>query len=133
MGKTYIKLDNQEKLILDKIHVITEIPKAVIKKVFLGLLFAHSIEFYDENELVVPYICKLDVDVFSNTVSNNIVEGGIKLNATPSNSLEDEIIAITNGETTKSEQYNKENIRKRVQEILEIDPLSVKSFLEKLL
>ena len=132
MNKVHISLSTEEKLMLDKIHVITEIPKVIIKKVFLGLLLAHTIEYYDENELIIPYICKLGVNVISK-IQNKTVEGVVALNATPNEALTDEIIAICNGETTKSEKYNKDKILKKIQEILEINSFDPKSFVDNLL
>lgn len=122
MTKTPIKLNNEEKLTLDKIHVITKIPKAVIKEVFFGLLKAHSIEYYGDHGIVIPYICKIKSTAISTgKVTKKGEEIKVILDAKPSESLQNEVIAILNDKVTPTEEYHKNKIKKKIESDLDIN------------
>jgi hypothetical protein len=119
MSKTQIKLNNDEKLMLDKIHVITKIPKNTIKDVFFGLLIANSIEHFGKNDLIIPYICRLMVEINQKATSKGI-KANIYLKGEAAESLYNEFVAILDDKITPTEEYWKEKICKKFEIDLDV-------------
>ena len=105
MTKKYLKLSNEEKEYIKKLAVLSNSTEADITDIFLRMLIAFSLDYYDpevEFNFCIPFIANLKVSVEETETSEGI-QPYVKIEATPNDSLIKEIAAISEGIETPIE------------------------------
>jgi hypothetical protein len=117
--RQFLKLSLEEKDFLDRIVSISCVDKTVVKEVLQAILKMITIELYaDFNTIYIPYICSLNVTSYEN-LSSKGVETIVELEATPSKNLIEEVIAISEGEITPTQEYTRQKIYKSLEDKIE--------------
>lgn len=117
-----MKLSKEEKNFLENITAISALDKKSVRTFFRSLLVASTMSvFTDENEIYIPYLCKLNInyDVDENGNLN------IKIDAEPSIELTEEIKSIVNNDSPPSKKYFQKEIFEKLKNILEIEELEL--------
>lgn len=120
MSKRYLKLSKEERAFIKKMSVISGESEAVIKNIFLSMLMAFTIEYFDADvdyNLCIPYIANLKVDTENMATKKGLVKI-VSILATASNTLKAEIKAIHNGEETPTEKMIKQKIKNRFESLI---------------
>ena len=117
-----MKLSKEEKNFLENITAISALDKKSVRTFFKSLLVACTMSvFTDENEVYIPYLCKLGI-----TYSIDKEESlNIELKAEPSMELIEEIKGIVNDEDPPSKKYFQKEIFEKLKNILEIEELEL--------
>lgn len=120
-----LKLSTDEKLFLDRIKVFAKKEKKEVREVFLALLMASSLQMQDQdntgdNEIVIPYICKLRFSHYEKTDKDG-TKVYLQLEAIPSETLREEMDAIVHGEDTPVEKLTKKKILEIFKNTLGLD------------
>ena len=121
------KLSPEEKVAIQKICAVAKKDKAVVHDLLYSILFYITKELYKGNKTItIPFVCTLDItekDVLN--TKENVTEKTVLLSATPLQGLIDEIVAISNDESTPSEKFLKRKIFSWLKDKLEIDDLEL--------
>jgi len=119
MEKQFLKLSLEEKDFLDRIVSISCVDKAVVKEVLQAILKMISIELYaDYNTVYIPYLCSLTISSYEKPNKKG-VETIVELEAIPSENLIEEIKAINEGEITPTQEFTRQKIFNKLEEIIE--------------
>lgn len=133
-----MKLSQEEKVAFDSIKALSRRDPKFLNDVFICLLQMVALEAYkkgetdDTNNLVfhIPYLCSIktkfcDIIKYTADGKQKGVDIGIEMEANPSESLFDELRAISSGEEPPTKRYIKKKIIDKCSSILEIDGLEV--------
>ena len=120
-----MKLTLPEKNFIENITAISALDKKSVKTFFRSLLMACTMAVYsDENEIIIPYLCKLKI----NYTDNHTKRGNkpiVKITAEPCDELIAEIKAISEGGEPPSKKYLKQEIMEELKNKLEISELDI--------
>ncbi len=116
-----MKLTLEEKNFIENIVAISALDKKSVKNFFRSLLMASTMAIYaDENEIVIPYLCKIKIDYHDVTTSTG-TKPKVTLTAEPCDELIEEITAISEGNQPPSKKYIKKEISEELKNQLEIE------------
>ena len=116
-----MKLSKEERNFLENITAISALDKKSVRTFFRTLLVASTMSiFTGENEIYIPYLCKLKIDY---KVEGNELK--VNISADPSIELIDEIKSIVNDESPPSKKYFQKEIFEKLKNILEIEELEL--------
>jgi len=119
MVKQIFKLSLEEKDFLDRIVSISGLDHVMVKEVLQSTLKMITIELYSgNNEIQIPYLCKLNLSSYEK-LENTGVATIVETEAEPSQHLINEIRAINEGEITPTQQFTRQKIYKKIEEIVE--------------
>ena len=120
MARQIFKLSLEEKDFLNKIVCTSGIDQVIVKEVLQAILKMITIETYWENEeLVIPYICSLKLSSFEK-IKKEGVETEVELKAKPSKHLISEIKSINEGDITPTQNLTRQKIFKEIEDTLEL-------------
>jgi hypothetical protein len=116
-----LKLSMEEKDFLDKVVAFSGIEKTQVKEVFKALLRVTSLLLHgDNNEIYIPFICKLLID-HTDVLTDKGIKTHVKLTALPSECLRGEVTAICEGDILPTERYLKKQIIEKFQQITGVE------------
>lgn len=114
-------LSDKEKLFVERISCISRKDKSAVIDVLRACLMANTIEVLQgNNEISIPFICDLKITYNDRQTKQGVVTD-IQMEATPNRGLIDEIVAISEGEETPSEQFFKKGIHSKLKSLLDIE------------
>jgi hypothetical protein len=114
--------DDQDERFLGIISAISRLEKKVVVEVFRATIQAAIKEIYaGNNKLVIPFICKLDIEYHDVIKNSKGHQAEVTLEATPQKALIAEINLISEGEETKDFQKIKEEINDHFRITLELE------------
>lgn len=118
-----MKLTLEERNFIENITAISALDKKSVKLFFRSLLMASTMTIYaDEEEIIIPYLCKLRI-----SYKDNHTERGnkpiVNILAEPCDELISEIKAISEGDEPPSKKYLKKEISEELKDKLEIGDL----------
>lgn len=116
-----MKFSLEEKEFIRKIKILAKVDEKTVHAVFSALLMVTSLAIFEEkNEIVIPFLCKLKL-LFEDQHTSEGTTTKVTLEAKPLDFLIKEIQAISEGETSPSEQYIKKQIFTKFYDNLELD------------
>jgi hypothetical protein len=120
-----MKLTLEEKNFLENIVAISALDRKTVKTLFRSLLIAVSMSVYaDENEIIIPYLCKLKID-YNDYSTNKGTKVKVNIDAEPCIELIEEIKAISEGNHPPSKKYLKKEISEEIRNQLEISEMDL--------
>ena len=119
-----MKLSKEERNFIENIVAISALNKKSIKTFFRSLLVACTMSvFTGDDEIYIPYLCKLNIKYNKSTKNKNKIN--VKLKAEPSIELIAEIENIANNRNPNSKKYFQKEIFEKLKNILEIEELEL--------
>jgi len=114
-------LSDKEKLYVERIAAVSRKDKSAVIDVLRACLISGTIELLcGKEEISIPFICDLKIS-YNDRITKQGVVTDIQMEATPNRGLVDEIVAISDGEETPSEQYFKKGINSKLKSLLDIE------------
>jgi len=109
----------EEKSAFRKIVALSSKDQATVRDVLFGILTYATIESFnsEQNEIVIPYLCTLNIK-YKEIPNEKGIESFVTIDATPSNMLLKEFLAVKNGEEPITKRYFKKQNRFQIKNFL---------------
>lgn len=124
-----MKMTPTEKDFLNKIAVISAKDVSTVRDVLRAILKSVTMELMCKSDkFIIPYLCEFKIEHYEKIRKKRYVETVVKLRAKPSQTLVNEITAVSEGEVSPTGNYIKNQIMKTFQNLLELSTEEMEEF-----
>jgi hypothetical protein len=114
-------LETNEQKFLKRVKGVSMLDEKVITEVLKSILMVATAELkHGRKEVLIPYICKLEIDYHDEFVPNKGSTTRVELVATPLRGLIDEVSCISEGIETPTEKMVKRQFTKEFSAPLDV-------------